>query len=170
MSSVRDRCKLCGHCRGMHEDAGDGIVECPNRAGFVTPDQFEPDSDVARRMRPAAREEAGEPDTVIEGVGKDAPVTVNAAGGKQSHCPYRVDLFPPRAALAVSAVLKHGADKYGENNWHLITVGENLNHALTHIFAFLAGDGSDDHLEHAACRVLFALDQKLAGRPKGGAA
>lgn len=102
--------------------------------------------------------------SVVEGVGKDAPTTTNAHGGKQSACPCRCDLLPAHAVLAVAKVLKRGADKYGENNWHLISAAENVNHALTHLLAMLAGDGSDDHLEHAACRILFALDQKLSGR------
>lgn len=100
---------------------------------------------------------------VVEGVGKDAPVMVNDVGGKQSHCPYRCDLLPTMAILAVSKVLKEGADKYGDDNWRKIPVREHVNHALTHVFAWLAGDKSDDHLEHAACRMLFALDLKLIG-------
>jgi hypothetical protein len=101
---------------------------------------------------------------VVEGVGKDAETEVNERGGKQSKSPYRADLLPPLACLAVAKVLKHGADKYGANNWHLISVEENVNHAMVHLLANAAGDGSDDHLEHAACRILFALDQKLSGR------
>jgi hypothetical protein len=71
-------------------------------------------------------------------------------------------------------VLAAGATKYGENNWHLIPAAENVNHALTHLIARQAGDASDEHLEHAACRILFALDQVLSGRDaklaaKGGA-
>jgi hypothetical protein len=98
---------------------------------------------------------------VVKGVGKDAPATVNAKGGKQSALPYRTDLLPPLACLSVSEVLAGGARKYGENNWHKIGVREHLNHVLTHLFAYLAGDGSDDHLEHAACRALMALEIKL---------
>lgn len=109
---------------------------------------------------------------VIDGVGPDAPTETNAAGGKQSHSPYRADLLPPHALLAVAEVLKHGADKYGPNNWHAIPVADHLNHALVHLYALAAGDDSDDHLEHAACRLLMALDQKRSGRAvalKGGA-
>lgn len=109
----------------------------------------------------------------VAGVGKDAPTTVNAAGGKQSDSPYRCDLLPAQAVLAVAAVLKHGADKYGPNNWRAIPIGDNLNHALTHVLAYLAGDTQDDHLEHAACRILFALDLKRGAgvpHPEGGAA
>lgn len=112
---------------------------------------------------------------VVAGVGKDAPVVVNSTGGKQSHSPYRADLLPPHALLAVAAVLKHGADKYGANNWYRIPVAEHLNHALVHLYALAAGDGSDDHIEHAACRILMALDQQRSGRAaalvaEGGAA
>lgn len=108
------------------------------------------------------------------GVGKDAPTGANEHGGKQSLSPYRADLLPPHALLAVAAVLKHGADKYGANNWHLIPASENVNHALVHLLALQAGDVSDEHLEHAATRILFALDQVKSGRDaalaeKGGA-
>lgn len=99
----------------------------------------------------------------VAGVGKDAPTVVNERGAKQSASPYRCDLLPARAALAVAAVLRHGADKYGDNNWRGIPVADHLNHALTHLFAHLAGDEQDDHLEHAACRLLMALDTKLVG-------
>jgi hypothetical protein len=100
----------------------------------------------------------------IKGVGKDEPIAINAAGGKQSASPFRCDLLPPHATLAVAEVLAHGAAKYGANNWHVIPVEDHLNHALVHIFADRAGDASDDHLEHAACRIMMALDQKRSGR------
>jgi hypothetical protein len=88
----------------------------------------------------------------------------NAAGAKQSATLYRCDLLPPHAILAVAWVLDNGARKYGPNNWHGIPVADHLNHALTHVFAWLAGDTQDSHLEHAACRVLMALDQIASGR------
>lgn len=97
-------------------------------------------------------------DVVIEGVGPDAPTVTNQNGGKQSSSPYRMDLLPPKALLEIAKVLKHGADKYGADNWRQIVVADHLNHALVHIHAFLAGDSQDDHLEHAACRMLFALE------------
>lgn len=98
---------------------------------------------------------------VVAGVGPDAPTKVNEQGGRQSDSPYRADLTPPLAFLAVSAVLKHGAEKYGVDNWHAISVREHLNHALVHAFAHLAGDRQDGHLEHFACRALMALEIAL---------
>lgn len=95
---------------------------------------------------------------IIDGVGTDAPTVTNERGGKQSHSPFRCDLLPPRAVLAVASVLRDGAAKYGDGNWRSIPVGDHLNHALSHVFAWLAGDTQDDHLAHAACRLVFALD------------
>lgn len=108
------------------------------------------------------------------GVGKDEPTIVNEKGGKQSKLPYRCDLLPALAILAVSGVLEYGAAKYGDDNWKNIPVVSHLNHLLVHAFAFLADDCSDDHLEHLATRALMALQLHLeakedAGRRPGGA-
>ena len=94
------------------------------------------------------------------GLGPDAPITTNVAGGKQSAVPYRCDLLPPAALLSVARVLAAGDAKYGPDNWRRIDRADHLNHALSHVLAFLAGDASDDHLTHATCRLLFALETK----------
>jgi len=95
------------------------------------------------------------------GVGPNAPVATNSKGGKQSTVQFRCDLLPPLAVLEVAKVLKQGAEKYAINNWKLIDVNDHINHAMIHAFAFLNGDTSDDHLSHAACRMLMALQMKL---------
>ena len=94
---------------------------------------------------------------MIEGVGPDAPTTINQRGGRQSSVPFRCDLLPARALLAVSRVLKEGAEKYGEDNWKRIDVGDHINHALMHLLAHMGGDTTEEHFTHAACRILFAL-------------
>jgi hypothetical protein len=81
-----------------------------------------------------------------------------------------MDLMPPRATLAVAGVLAEGAPKYGEWNWLGIPTADHLNHALVHVYAHLAGDAQDDHLGHAACRLLMALEIALRGGPTKGAA
>lgn len=96
--------------------------------------------------------------TRISGVGPDTPTITNEKGAKQSALPFRCDLLPAKATLAVAKVLAAGAAKYGDGNWHGIPVNDHINHAMTHIFAHLAGDTSDDHLDHAACRMLMALE------------
>ena len=97
----------------------------------------------------------------VKGVSPDAPVITNEKGAKQSDSPYRLDLVDPKALLAIGAVLKEGATKYGEDNWRGIDLNDHINHALVHIYAYLAGDNSDDHIEHATTRMIFALNKKL---------
>lgn len=94
----------------------------------------------------------------VDGVGPDAPVTTNEVGGKQSVAPYACELLPPRAVLAVARVMGEGAEKYERDNWRKISRSDHLRKALTHVFAWLAGDRQDDHLEHAATRLLMALE------------
>ena len=43
-------------------------------------------------------------DTVIPGVGPDAPPTTNERGGKQSYSPYRFDLLDAQAMLRLAAI------------------------------------------------------------------
>jgi hypothetical protein len=95
---------------------------------------------------------------VVLGVGKDAPTVTNAVGAKQSATIHRADLFPPLAFLGVSKVLAEGAEKHGEKNWRGIPVDDHLNHALIHIMAMMAGDEQDDHMGHAACRMMMAYE------------
>jgi 5'(3')-deoxyribonucleotidase len=93
---------------------------------------------------------------LIPGIGPDAPATINVHGGRQSALPYRFDLVDPTVLFALAEILATGAAKYGEWNWRRIGVNDNLNHALSHIYAYLAGDHQDDHLGHAFCRLMFA--------------
>jgi hypothetical protein len=95
--------------------------------------------------------------TTIHGLGPDAPTKVAENGAKQSDSPYRFDLIDARALFAMAEVLKRGADKYGVDNWRGLPTQDHINHAITHLYAYLAGDTSDDHLTNALCRVTFAV-------------
>ena len=95
----------------------------------------------------------------IAAVGPDAPIVENANGGRQSDCPFSlVHSFPSLAVLRVGAVVKAGLTRYEPDNWRKIPQRDHLNHALVHMLAYNAGDRSDAHLDHAACRLLFALE------------
>jgi hypothetical protein len=51
----------------------------------------------------------------------------------------------------------HGAERYGEHNWMKgMPIGHVLNHALAHIFNYLEGDRSEDHLGHAVANLMMA--------------
>ena len=66
--------------------------------------------------------------------------------------------FPHDAILRVAAILKDGSEKYGADNWRSIDRDDHLNHAINHIFLYLNGDSTEDHLGNATCRLLFALE------------
>lgn len=101
----------------------------------------------------------------LYGVGPDAEIISFPTGGKQSKSPYRFDLLPPLAVARIAAVLAKGAEKYTPWNWLLIDVDQHLNRVLQHSFAYIAGDEQEvdevEHLAHAACRALMALEIAL---------
>lgn len=91
------------------------------------------------------------------------PVVTNAAGGIQHERPYRSQALFFKALLAISnvrydAVVNKG---YSDDNYKLIDKYDHIGRALTHIFAYMAGDTSNDHLAHAATRILMALEIEL---------
>lgn len=94
---------------------------------------------------------------IASGLGKEAPTVVAANGAKQSHAPYAFTSIDPLALFRVAEIQKGGDDKYGPDNWRRLPTEDHINHALSHIYGHLAGDTSDDHLGHAATRLLFAL-------------
>lgn len=101
-------------------------------------------------------------ESVIPGLEPDAPVIENEKGGKQSHSPYGFHLLPVNAMFAAAEVAKYGADKYGETfhsrNYTKIPPEEHVGHCIQHLYAYLAGDHSDNHLAHAIVRAMFAYD------------
>lgn len=105
---------------------------------------------------------------MFESLGKDAPTVTNEQGGRQSHLPFRFDLLDPHAMAALGNVLYEGAAKHGDENWRKIPIRDHLNHLLAHVFAYMAGDESDDHLEHAFCRAMMAVALKAEGKDHGG--
>ncbi len=70
----------------------------------------------------------------------------------------RYDLVSPIGLRRVAETCKEGADKYGDFNWEKgMPVDDLLNHAIRHLFLFLAGDRSEDHLAHAAWNLFAAM-------------
>ena len=102
------------------------------------------------------------------GLSNSGEIQTNANGGKQHKRPYRSQALPPKALLAVSKVRyeAHEVLHYEDDNYKLIQLEEHLGRALTHILAYLAGDKSNDHLSHAACRTLFALEMQIEEEEK----
>jgi len=69
----------------------------------------------------------------------------------------RMDKLPWMAVLKVGRTLKEGM-KYErdiKDNWKLVPANEHLNHALRHIANYQSGDRTEDHVGHAATRILM---------------
>ncbi len=86
----------------------------------------------------------------------NADTEVNERGGKQSRASMRFDLLDAESMMKLAGICARGAEKYGVDNWRKIDTADHINHALAHMYAYLAGDRQDDHLGHALARSLMA--------------
>jgi len=70
----------------------------------------------------------------------------------------RYDLVSPIGLAAVAKACAEGAEKYGDFNWERgMPAADMINHALRHVYLFLGGDRSEDHLGHAAWGLMGAI-------------
>jgi hypothetical protein len=69
----------------------------------------------------------------------------------------RYDLITPIGLRRVAEACHEGAEKYSDYNWENgMAVPDLLNHAIAHIYAYLSGDRSEDHLGHASWNCMAA--------------
>ena len=76
----------------------------------------------------------------------------------------RFDLITPIGLRRLAETCAEGACKYGDYNWTRgIPASVMLNHAIRHIYLYLAGDEGEDHLAHAAWNLLAVchFEEKL---------
>lgn len=70
----------------------------------------------------------------------------------------RYDLITPIGLRVLAKTYAEGAEKFGACNWENgMPATDLLNHAIAHIYKFLAGDRAEEHLGHAAWNVLGAI-------------
>lgn len=78
--------------------------------------------------------------------------------GKIGYIPFAYHLIPRRGLAKLAAVMRCGERKGRRDfEWMDIPVEEHINHAISHLIAYMARKGGI-HLANAACRVLMALD------------
>ncbi len=78
----------------------------------------------------------------------------------------RFDLVSPQGLRRLAETYAYGAQKYDDHNWRKgMPFSSLMNHLVTHIYAYLAGDRSEDHLAHSAWG-LFALMEFEETRPE----
>jgi len=67
----------------------------------------------------------------------------------------RYDLITPIGLRRLAETYAEGSRKYGDYNWQKgMPASVLLNHAIRHIYLYLEGDQSEDHLAHAAWNLL----------------
>lgn len=137
----------CGHQANMHVEDGEDTL-C-NENGCVCPGWVEP---------PGTTDTPNSPGMAM---GPDAPVVTNENGASQSAIPAVFTTMPLRALWELSKLQKQGDEKYGPHNWRGISVDDHINHAFAHLMAHSLGDTTDQHLLHAAWRLVAALEQRL---------
>ncbi len=81
----------------------------------------------------------------------------SSARGKQSK-----ELFT-RAFESVSRVMREGAAKHPDNDWVRRTPDYHLGRTEEHLRLLHEGDQRQDHLSHAATRLLMALTLRELG-------
>ena len=78
----------------------------------------------------------------------------------------RYDLISPQAMERLAATYAEGAIKYSDHNFRKgIPYSVMANHALRHIYRWLAGEDGEDHLAHAAWGI-FGLIEFEETRPE----
>lgn len=95
-----------------------------------------------------------------DNIEKEEFVSENKRDPKYYCHTYRSEWIPPRAILALSHIRWEYSELYGdgENNYKLVSTKEHVGVAITHLFAWLAGDVSSEHLEYALESIAFAVE------------
>ena len=92
-----------------------------------------------------------------EVTGRGCEYSTGAVRSADAEC-VRYDLISPIGLRAVAEACAEGALKYSDYNWEKgMPASDMINHALRHVYEFLEGDRSEDHLGHAAWNLMGAI-------------
>lgn len=151
---------LCRHrLKGGGADIRKAIHFCELLLELEYPEQDKGDTMTVPRDTPGAREaEAAvnnqRPDTVTFASG--ATRSADAAG-------LRYDLVSPIGLRRLAARHHLGCGRYGNRNWEKgFPASDTFNHLVAHLYEWIGGDRSEDHLAAAAwgCFALMHYEEK----------
>jgi hypothetical protein len=66
----------------------------------------------------------------------------------------------PHALPVIEAVMERRARTHQGEDWRVLPTGLHLAHARRHLDLLAAGDRSEAHLAHAACRLLMEMETR----------
>lgn len=73
----------------------------------------------------------------------------------------RFDLIPPHGLIRLAKHYENGAKKYGDDNWRKgLPQKRYCDSAIRHLFKYLGGDRSEDHLAAVAWNVFAMMHQE----------
>lgn len=67
-------------------------------------------------------------------------------------------LLPWEGVRQVAEQMTEGLRDHDEGGWRKLPKRAHISRAIRHLALHLSGDTSEDHLRHAACRCLMALE------------
>jgi len=93
----------------------------------------------------------------LKGVTRKPRIKTYPNGGMETIPIARFDLMPADVMIRVGKLFRDKSRKYLKNNWRLVPQRAHINHAMAHMWAYIGGDTSDDHLAHANSRLMMAM-------------
>jgi len=70
----------------------------------------------------------------------------------------RFDLITPIGLRRLAETCAEGAAKYGDHNWEKgMPASQMINHAIRHIYLWLQGDDTEDHLSHSVFNLMAVV-------------
>ena len=89
----------------------------------------------------------------------ESPVSDSRYDGNICYIPFAYHLVPVEGLAKMAAVMRKG-ELVGkpDEGWREVPPMEQVNHAISHLMAYVAGRHEEHHLANAACRALMALD------------
>lgn len=97
---------------------------------------------------------------------KETNQEITEQGGKQSKIEWSIHEYISLALPRIAAIAAKGFANYGPDNWYKVSARDDMEHAVRHSVLALNesqgikppdGEEGEDHLAHAACRIMMAM-------------